>query len=130
MNKITFKDDHTILVWIFINSLAHPMYTIHIPYCQFRVIDQFFCDVSAMLPLAWMDTCAYVYMFFVNAILYFLFPFLCLTAFCGRLPYALIRKKKNDLHHLFNTSDYNGILLHNFCLYLSLAQECLLTSKI
>ncbi|VCW66169.1 unnamed protein product [Gulo gulo] len=35
-----------------VNSCAHTVYALHIPYCQSRTINHFFCDVPAMLTLA------------------------------------------------------------------------------
>nr|XP_010600978.1 olfactory receptor 2L3-like [Loxodonta africana] len=54
--------------WIMgsINSCAHTAYALHIPYCQSRAINHFFCDVPAMLALACMDTWLYEYMVFVS----------------------------------------------------------------
>ncbi|XP_007516511.1 olfactory receptor 2L13-like [Erinaceus europaeus] len=77
--------------WILgsINSLAHTVYALHIPYCRSRVINHFFCDVPAMLPLACMDTWVYEYMVFVSTCLFLLVPFLGITASYGRVLYAV-----------------------------------------
>ncbi|XP_029797402.1 olfactory receptor 2L3-like, partial [Suricata suricatta] len=53
-----------------INSCAHTVYALHIPYCQSRAINHFFCDVPAMLTLACMDTWVYEYTVFVSTILF------------------------------------------------------------
>ncbi|XP_060042349.1 olfactory receptor 2L13-like [Erinaceus europaeus] len=77
--------------WILgsINSLAHTVYALHIPYCRSRVINHFFCDVPAMLLLACMDTWVYEYMVFVSTCLFLLVPFLGITASYGRVLYAV-----------------------------------------
>ncbi|XP_037662193.1 olfactory receptor 2L13-like [Choloepus didactylus] len=77
--------------WILgsINSLAHTAYVLHIPYCQSRAINHFFCDIPALLPLACMDTWVYEYMVFVSTILFLLLPFLGITASYGRVLYAV-----------------------------------------
>ncbi|XP_022347734.1 olfactory receptor 2L13 [Enhydra lutris kenyoni] len=77
--------------WILgsINSLAHTVYALHIPYCQSRAIDHFFCDVPAMLPLACIDTWVYEYMVFVSTSLFLLFPFLGITASYGWVLFAV-----------------------------------------
>nr|XP_003405011.1 olfactory receptor 2L13-like [Loxodonta africana] len=77
--------------WILgsINSLAHTVYALHIPYCRSRAIDHFFCDVPAMLPLACMDTWVYEYMVFVSTSLFLLLPFLGITASYGRVLLAV-----------------------------------------
>ncbi|KAF0887346.1 OR2LD protein, partial [Crocuta crocuta] len=77
--------------WILgsINSLAHTIYALHIPYCQSRAIDHFFCDVPAMLPLACIDTWVYEYMVFVSTSLFLLFPFLGIMAFYGWVLFAV-----------------------------------------
>ncbi|XP_076713664.1 olfactory receptor 2L13-like [Callospermophilus lateralis] len=50
--------------WILgsINSLAHTVYALHLPYCRSRVINHFYCDIPAMLPLPCVDTWVYEYM--------------------------------------------------------------------
>ncbi|XP_027623030.1 olfactory receptor 2L8-like [Tupaia chinensis] len=52
-----------------INSCA-----LSIPYCQFRAINHFFCDVPTMVTLACMDTRVYDYMVFLSTILFFVLP--------------------------------------------------------
>ncbi|XP_040321499.1 olfactory receptor 2L13 [Herpailurus yagouaroundi] len=77
--------------WILgsINSLAHTVYALHIPYCRSRAIDHFFCDVPAMLPLACIDTWVYEYMVFVSTSLFLLFPFLGITASYGWVLFSI-----------------------------------------
>ncbi|XP_069323083.1 olfactory receptor 2L13-like [Eulemur rufifrons] len=72
-----------------INSLAHTVYALHIPYRRPRAIDHFFCDIPAMLPLACMDTWGYEYMGFLSTILFLLLPFLGITASYGRVLFAV-----------------------------------------
>ncbi|EHA98561.1 Olfactory receptor 2L5 [Heterocephalus glaber] len=59
-----------------VNSCAHTFYALRIPYCRSRTIKHFFCHVSSMLTLAWVDTCVYEYTVFFSAILFLVFPFL------------------------------------------------------
>lgn len=77
--------------WILgsINSLAHTVYALHIPYCQSRAIDHFFCDVPAMLPLACIDTWVYEYVVFVSTSIFLLFPFLGIMASYGWVLFAV-----------------------------------------
>ncbi|XP_012493708.1 PREDICTED: olfactory receptor 2L13-like, partial [Propithecus coquereli] len=72
-----------------INSLAHTVYALRIPYCRSRATDHFFCDVPAMLPLACMDTWVYECMVFVSTTLFLLLPFLGITASYGRVLFAV-----------------------------------------
>ncbi|XP_047393284.1 olfactory receptor 2L13-like [Sciurus carolinensis] len=72
-----------------INSLAHTIYTLQIPYCRSRAINHFYCDIPAMMPLACMDTWVYEYMVFVSAVLFLLIPFLGITASYGRVLLAV-----------------------------------------
>ncbi|XP_045852781.1 olfactory receptor 2L13-like [Meles meles] len=84
--------------WILgsINSLAHTVYALHIPYCQSRAIDHFFCDVPAMLSLACIDTWVYEYMVFVSTNLFLLFPFLGITASYGRVLFAIYHMRSKE----------------------------------
>ncbi|XP_053450791.1 olfactory receptor 2L13 [Nycticebus coucang] len=78
------------------NSLAHTVYALHIPYCMSRAIDHFFCDVPAMLPLACMDTWVYEYMVFVSTTLFLLLPFLGITASYGRVLFAVYHMRSKE----------------------------------
>ncbi|XP_004686639.1 PREDICTED: olfactory receptor 2L13-like [Condylura cristata] len=71
------------------NSFAHTIYAFHIPYCQSRAIDHFFCDIPAMMPLACMDTWVYEYLVFVSTIFFLLVPFLGITASYCRVLFAI-----------------------------------------
>lgn len=84
--------------WILgsINSLAHSIYALHIPYCHSRSINHFFCDVPAMLPLACMDTWVYEYMVFVSTSLFLLLPFLGITASYGRVLFAVFHMRSKE----------------------------------
>ncbi|XP_041584067.1 olfactory receptor 2L13 [Vulpes lagopus] len=84
--------------WILgsINSLAHTVYALHIPYCRSRAINHFFCDVPAMLALACIDTWAYEYMVFVSTSLFLLFPFLGITASYGRVLFAVYHMRSKE----------------------------------
>ncbi|KAG8504561.1 Olfactory receptor 2L13 [Galemys pyrenaicus] len=88
----------TIGSWILgsINSLAHALYTLHLPYCRSRAIDHFFCDIPAMMPLACMDTWAYEYMVFVSTSLLLLVPFLGITASYARVLFAVYHMRSKE----------------------------------
>ena len=77
--------------WImgFVNSCAHTTYAFHIPYCQSRAINHFFCDVPAMLTLACMDTWVYEYTEFMSTILFLVFPFIGVACSYGRVVLAV-----------------------------------------
>uniref|UniRef100_A0A8C3WCZ6 Olfactory receptor n=1 Tax=Catagonus wagneri TaxID=51154 RepID=A0A8C3WCZ6_9CETA len=79
--------------WIMgsINSCAHTTYALHIPYCQSRAINHFFCDVPAMLTLACIDTWVYEYTVFVSTTLFLLLPFTCIAFSYGRVLLAVYR---------------------------------------
>uniref|UniRef100_A0A8D1FRM9 Olfactory receptor n=1 Tax=Sus scrofa TaxID=9823 RepID=A0A8D1FRM9_PIG len=79
--------------WIMgsINSCAHTTYALHIPYCQTRAINHFFCDVPAMLTLACMDTWIYEYTGFVSTIVFLLLPFIGITCSYGHILLAVYR---------------------------------------
>ncbi|XP_036059947.1 olfactory receptor 2L13-like [Onychomys torridus] len=84
--------------WILgsINSLAHTVYALHIPFCHSRTINHFFCDVPVMLPLAYMDTWVYEYIVFVNTSLFLLFSFLGITASYGRILFAVFHMRSKE----------------------------------
>ncbi|XP_047725056.1 olfactory receptor 2L8-like [Prionailurus viverrinus] len=73
--------------WIMssINSCAHNVYALHIPYCRSRTINHFFCDLPAMLTLACMDTWVYEYMVFVSTTVFLVLPFIGIACSYGRV---------------------------------------------
>ncbi|XP_004482431.2 olfactory receptor 2L3-like [Dasypus novemcinctus] len=77
--------------WIMgsINAGAHTAYALHIPYCQSRDINHFFCDVPAMLTLACMDTSVYEYTVFVSTTLFLVIPFIIIACSYGRVLLAV-----------------------------------------
>ncbi|XP_071467877.1 olfactory receptor 2L13-like [Marmota flaviventris] len=79
-----------------INSLAHTVYALHLPYCRSRAINHFFCDVPAMLPLACVDTWDYEYMVFVSTSLFLLLPFLGITASYGWVLFAVFHMRSKE----------------------------------
>uniref|UniRef100_A0A4X1TZW4 Olfactory receptor n=1 Tax=Sus scrofa TaxID=9823 RepID=A0A4X1TZW4_PIG len=42
-----------------VNSIAHTAYTLHLPFCGSRAVDNFFCEFPAMLVLSCVDTTHY-----------------------------------------------------------------------
>uniref|UniRef100_A0A8C9Q9Y7 Olfactory receptor n=1 Tax=Spermophilus dauricus TaxID=99837 RepID=A0A8C9Q9Y7_SPEDA len=79
-----------------INSMAHTVYALYLPYCRSRAINHFFCDVPAMLPLACVDTWDYEYMVFVSTGLFLLLPFLGITASYGRVLFAVFHMRSKE----------------------------------
>ncbi|XP_008708504.1 olfactory receptor 2L8 [Ursus maritimus] len=84
--------------WIMgsINSCAHTIYILHIPYCQSRAINHFFCDVPAMISLACMDTWVYEYTVFVSTTLFLVFPFIGIACSYGRVLFAICRMQSTE----------------------------------
>ncbi|XP_057566057.1 olfactory receptor 2L3-like [Hippopotamus amphibius kiboko] len=72
-----------------INSCMHTTYALHIPYCQCRTINHFFCDIPAMLTLACMDTWIYEYTGFVSTTLFLLLPFIGIALSYGCVLFAV-----------------------------------------
>ncbi|XP_072471575.1 olfactory receptor 2L13-like [Notamacropus eugenii] len=72
-----------------INSIFHTVYALYLPYCKSRIINHFFCGISAMLPLACMDTWVYEYAVLFSTNLFLLVPFLGIMASYGRVLYAV-----------------------------------------
>ncbi|XP_003123634.1 olfactory receptor 2L3-like [Phacochoerus africanus] len=84
--------------WIMgsINSCAHTIYILHIPYCRSRAINHFFCDVPAMLTLACMDTWIHEYTVFVSTILFLLLPFIGIACSYGRVLLAVYHMRSDE----------------------------------
>ncbi|EHB16112.1 Olfactory receptor 2L3 [Heterocephalus glaber] len=72
-----------------VNSCAHTVYALCIPYCRSRTINHFFCHVPSMLTLACMDTRIYEYTVFISTILFLVIPFLVILCSYGRVLLAV-----------------------------------------
>ncbi|XP_051846860.1 olfactory receptor 2L8-like [Antechinus flavipes] len=84
--------------WVsaFINSIFHTTYILYMPYCKSRVINHFFCDIPAMVPLACIDTWTYEYMVLFSTSLFLLVPFIGIMASYGRVLYAVYHMRSTQ----------------------------------
>ncbi|KAM9695805.1 LOW QUALITY PROTEIN: olfactory receptor 2L5-like [Trichechus inunguis] len=72
-----------------INACVHTAYALHMPYCQSRAINHFFCDLIAIVAVACMDTWIYEYTVFVRSTLFLVFPFIGITFSCCHVLLAV-----------------------------------------
>ncbi|XP_065775672.1 olfactory receptor 2L2-like [Muntiacus reevesi] len=72
-----------------INSSAHTTYALHIPYCQSRIIDHFFCDVPTILTLACVYTWIYECIVLVSTTAFLLLPFIGIACSYGHVLLAV-----------------------------------------
>ncbi|XP_074153781.1 olfactory receptor 2L2-like [Sminthopsis crassicaudata] len=79
-----------------INSIFHTVYALCMPYCKSRVINHFFCDIPAMVPLACIDTWAYEYTVLFSTNLFLLVPFIGIMASYGRVLYAVYHMRSTQ----------------------------------
>ncbi|XP_003803699.1 olfactory receptor 2L13-like [Otolemur garnettii] len=99
-----------------INSLAHTVYILQIPFCRSRAIDHFFCAVPAMLSLACLDTWFYEDMVFLSTILFLLLPFLCIIASYGRVLFAVYQmRSKAGRKKAFTTCSAHLTVVTLYC---------------
>ncbi|EHB18133.1 Olfactory receptor 2L3 [Heterocephalus glaber] len=79
-----------------VNSCAHTVYVLRIPYCRSRAINHFLCDVPAMVTLACGDTWVYEYTVFLSATIFLLFPFLVILGSYGKVLLAVYRMRSRE----------------------------------
>ncbi|EHB16111.1 Olfactory receptor 2L5 [Heterocephalus glaber] len=72
-----------------VNSCAHTVYILRIPYCRSRAINHFFCDVPAMLTLACRATRIHEYAVFLSTTIFLLFPSLVILGSYGKVLLAV-----------------------------------------
>ncbi|XP_072463669.1 olfactory receptor 2L3-like [Notamacropus eugenii] len=72
-----------------INSIFHTVYAFCMPYCKSRIINHFFCDIPAMLPLVCMDTWAYEYTVLISTNIFLFVPVIGIMSSYGRVLYAI-----------------------------------------
>ncbi|EHB04215.1 Olfactory receptor 2AK2, partial [Heterocephalus glaber] len=59
-----------------VNSLIYTLYVFQLPFCGSRVINNFFCKVSSLLPLVCQDTSQYEYGILLSGLIILLLPML------------------------------------------------------
>ncbi|KFO35810.1 Olfactory receptor 2L8 [Fukomys damarensis] len=79
-----------------VNSCAHTVCVLGIPYCRSRAIDHFYCEIPAMVSLACGDTWVYEYTVFFSIIIFLLFPFLVILASYGKVLLAVYRMRSQE----------------------------------
>uniref|UniRef100_A0A8D0ZIR1 Olfactory receptor n=2 Tax=Sus scrofa TaxID=9823 RepID=A0A8D0ZIR1_PIG len=75
-----------------VNSIAHTAYTLHLPFCGSRAVDNFFCEFPAMLVLSCVDTTHYergVYSFSTC-----FFHMIVVIMYYGPFIFTYVRPKK------------------------------------
>ncbi|KAB0361388.1 hypothetical protein FD754_005544 [Muntiacus muntjak] len=84
--------------WIMgsINSCAHTIYVLHLPYCRSRAINHFFCDVPAMVNLACTDTSVYEYTVCVSTVFFLVLPFIGIAYSYGHVLTAVYRMRSAE----------------------------------
>ncbi|EHB09035.1 Olfactory receptor 2L3, partial [Heterocephalus glaber] len=79
-----------------VNSCAHTVYVLRMPYCQSRAINHFFCDIPAMLTLACGDTWVYEYIVFFSTIIFVLLPFMVIVGSYGKVLLAVYHMRSRE----------------------------------
>ncbi|KAM6224187.1 olfactory receptor 2M5-like [Rhynchocyon petersi] len=76
-----------------LNSLVQTVYIMHLPICDSREIDHFFCEAIAILKLSCEDTSVYEMVLFVSGIVFFLIPFGIILASYSLIFLTVFRMK-------------------------------------
>ncbi|KFO35815.1 olfactory receptor 2L3 [Fukomys damarensis] len=79
-----------------VNSCVHTVYVLHIPYCRSRTINHFFCDITAMVTLACVDTWVYEYSVFFSTISFLLIPFMVILGSYGKVLLAVYHMRSQE----------------------------------
>ncbi|XP_004697258.1 olfactory receptor 2M3-like [Echinops telfairi] len=77
----------------FLDSLVHTAYVMHLPICDSREIDHFFCELLATLRLSCDDTSVYEMILFVTGIMFILIPFGLILASYSLIFLSVFRMK-------------------------------------
>ncbi|XP_027283207.1 olfactory receptor 2AK2-like isoform X2 [Cricetulus griseus] len=68
-----------------INALVHTLYAFQLPFCGSWVVNHFFCEVPALLPLVCEDTSQYEHTILMSGLVILLLPFLAILASYARV---------------------------------------------
>uniref|UniRef100_A0A8D0GNF0 Olfactory receptor n=1 Tax=Sphenodon punctatus TaxID=8508 RepID=A0A8D0GNF0_SPHPU len=80
-------------VWLCasLDALMHAVYVMQLPYCKSNLIDQFFCEVPALLKLSCSNTSTYETLVFLNSVVFLLIPFSVILASYIHVLSAILR---------------------------------------
>ncbi|XP_006039061.1 olfactory receptor 2T5-like [Alligator sinensis] len=78
-----------------VNALIHTVFTLGFPYCGSKVIDQFFCEIPALLKLSCSDTSRYETLVFVAGIVVLLIPSSIILATYACILSRVLRMKSS-----------------------------------
>ncbi|XP_004697248.1 olfactory receptor 2L5-like [Echinops telfairi] len=83
------------LSWVvgFLHSLVHTVYVMHLPVCDSREIQHFFCELLATLRLSCDDTTVYEMILFVTGVVFILIPFGLILASYSLIFLTVFRMK-------------------------------------
>ncbi|XP_006039161.1 olfactory receptor 56-like [Alligator sinensis] len=74
-------------------ALLHSVYTMHLPYCGSKYIDQFVCEIQSLLKLSCSDTSQYETLLYVTGIVLLLIPSSIILASYTRILSTVLRMK-------------------------------------
>ncbi|KAM6168122.1 olfactory receptor 2Z1 [Erethizon dorsatum] len=87
-----------------LNACIQTSITLHFPYCAFRVVDHFFCEVPVLLKLSCADTSAYELALSTSGVLILLLPLsLIATSYGHVLKAALCTRSEEARNKAFAT---------------------------
>ncbi|XP_025051707.1 olfactory receptor 2T33-like [Alligator sinensis] len=75
------------------DALNHSVYTMHLPYCGSKYIDQFTCEIQSLLKLSCSDTSQYETVLYVTVIVLLLIPSSITLASYARILSMVLRMK-------------------------------------
>ncbi|KAM6224186.1 olfactory receptor 2V1-like [Rhynchocyon petersi] len=76
-----------------LNSLVQTVYIMHLPICDFKEIDHFFCEAIAILKLSCEDTSVYEMILFIAGIIFYFIPFGIILASYSLIFLTVFRMK-------------------------------------
>ncbi|XP_077012950.1 olfactory receptor 2M5-like [Tamandua tetradactyla] len=77
------------------NALIHVIYTLNLPYCPFREIHHFFCEVPVLLKLVCADTSLYENGLFISGVVFFFIPISAIMASYGKILSSVLKLGSN-----------------------------------
>ncbi|KAM4862012.1 olfactory receptor 2AJ1-like [Thomomys bottae] len=79
-----------------VNSIVHTIIVMHLPFCDSRVIDHYFCEFPALLKLSCVDTSRYERGVDVSAIIFLLIPFSMISVSYVQILHTVFQMKSSE----------------------------------
>ncbi|EHB01184.1 Olfactory receptor 2AJ1 [Heterocephalus glaber] len=95
-----------------LHSIVHTAYVLHLPFCEPRVIDHYFCEIPALLKLSCVDTSHYEQGVDVSSTIFLLIPFSMISVSYVKIFHTVLQTKSSEARRKsFSTCSFHMVVV-------------------